>query len=731
MADVKAPRITDEMIAKVQQGSMQLSEDDAIALAGELYGRGLYGQVVNVCRQVIAARPARADAHNILGVALAAQGQRKEGVASLRRAIKLAPGQSVFHGNLGEVLRGGGQGADALLALIEAVRLDPRNAAAQNNLGIVRFERGEFAQAADAYRAALAVNPAFAEAWNNLGNALRMEGDADAARDAYQNALIHREVYPEVYNNLGTLLLELGRADAAEHALRKAIQQNPGYVDAHNNLAALYAGDGRDLEALRALGDVLRLSAEDRRALVLTARVQLRRGQFDPAEQACRIVLARAPGDVEAMVVLGQVLYETERTDAALAVLAQAVAARPEDAEARNYYGVTLKAVGRLDEARAELLKGVELCPTMYGAYANLSDLVDFATDRALFDRVETIVEVVGAGDAADPALREQLIPLHYAYAKALDDVGEKPRALTQYIAGGRLKRATLAYDAGEGAQFIADVKRVFDAEFFARRPFAGVSSEAPVFIVGMPRSGSTLVEQIIASHPQVFGGGEVKYLSHGLNVARDRFPYLSAYPEMARELNAAQFDQIARRYLADMMALAGPGFARWTDKLPTNYYFLGMIHLLFPKARIINTLRNPVDTCLSTFTKLFKDDVPHSYDLAELGAYYCRYVDLMAHWRAVLPAGVMTTVAYEDVVGDAEGEVRRLLAFLGLPWDEACLNFHASARPVKTASVAQVRKPLYRSSLERWRRYGPGLQPLIDALAPTRGLVGGLPEEK
>jgi len=316
---------------------------------------------------------------------------------------------------------------------------------------------------------------------------------------------------------------------------------------------------------------------------------------------------------------------------------------------------------------------------------------------------------------------------MHYAYAKALDDVGEHARALDQYIAGGRLKRATMAYDVADSGNFFAAIQRVFSADYFARRPFAGNPSRAPVFIVGMPRSGSTLVEQIIASHPAVFGGGEVKYLSQALTATRDRFPFLSHYPDMIGELNAAQFEQMASRYLADAMANAESA-TRITDKLPTNYYFVGLIATLFPNARIINTLRNPVDTCLSTFTKLFKDDVPHSYDLAELGDYYCHYLDLMDHWRQVLPAGMLTSVAYEDVVSDNEGTVRKLLEFLGLPWNAACLDFHASDRPVKTASVAQVRKPLYKTSVERWRKYGPGLDPLVAALEPTRGRLGGLP---
>jgi hypothetical protein len=236
------------------------------------------------------------------------------------------------------------------------------------------------------------------------------------------------------------------------------------------------------------------------------------------------------------------------------------------------------------------------------------------------------------------------------------------------------------------------------------------------VFIVGMPRSGSTLVEQILSSHPDVYGAGEVKHLSRALGQLRDRFPSLPKYPEMAEKVTPAQLDIVAKNY---QQALAqGAGNAkRITDKLLTNYFFLGLINLLFPKAHVIHTRRDPVDTCLSGFTKLFKDDMPHSYDLGELGRYYGKYRELMEHWEKVLPAGFMTTVVYEDVVADTEKEAKRLIEFLGLPWNDKCVDFHKSDRPVKTASVAQVRKPIYKTSVARWKKYGPGLQPLVDAI--------------
>jgi hypothetical protein len=231
-----------------------------------------------------------------------------------------------------------------------------------------------------------------------------------------------------------------------------------------------------------------------------------------------------------------------------------------------------------------------------------------------------------------------------------------------------------------------------------------------------MPRSGSTLVEQILASHPEVHGAGETKQLSRALARLRDRFPDLRPYPQMMSQLTSARMEIVASDYIARIDPIAA-GAKRVTDKLLTNFFFVGLIQLLFPRAKIIHTERDPVDTCLSGFTKLFREDMPHSYDLAELGRYYGKYRELMQHWRDVLPAGAMHSVAYEELVSDPETQARALIGFLGLEWDERCLDFHQSGRPVKTASVAQVRRPIYTDAVGRWRRYGAGLQPLIDAL--------------
>jgi Flp pilus assembly protein TadD len=681
-------------------------------MAGQLYGRGQFVQAERVCRQILTTMPNNADAHNILGVTLAAMGRHADAVEELRTAARLAPHAPAVHANFGEVQRQAGDLDGAKSALERAVQLDPKSAQALNNLGIVHYERREFKEAVDFYRRALDMQPAMAEALNNLGNALRMTGDADGAIHAYQDALTHREHYPEVYNNLGTLLQQQNRLEVAEHAFRKAINQNPRYIEAYNNLASLYVFQQKDVDALRVLGEALKIDGENSQTLLITARIQLRRNNQQAAEQAARAILAKTPDDADALTILGQVLHENDRYEEALAVLEKAVTANPKNPEALNFYGVALKSLGRLDEAREHMLDALRGNEMMYGAYANLSDLVDFSKGdgEELFERMDKIFSTVKNKQAPF------MLPLHYAYAKALDDRGEPERALDHYIAGGKMKRSQLAYNEEETHGFFDSIRAAFPKEMFDDRKFGGLGDDRPVFIVGMPRSGSTLVEQILSSHPDVYGAGEVKYLSVALGKLRDRFPNLPKYPEMVSKLTPAQMEIAAKGYLQALTASSGAA-KRVTDKLLTNYFFVGLLNLFYPNAKVIHTRRDPVDTCLSGFTKLFKDDMPHSYDLSELGRYYVKYRELMEHWEKVLPEGFMTTVVYEDVVADTEKEAKRLIAFLGLPWDEKCVDFHKSDRPVKTASVAQVRKPIYKTSVQRWKKYGDGLQPLVDAL--------------
>ena len=699
-------------LAQAQQGRVNVTPAKAVQMAIELYGAAKFAQAERVCRQIISSRPDNADAHNILGVSLNAQGKGEEAITELGRAVKLAPQAANLHANLGEVLRQNSKLDDAQKALEKAVELDPKNAQALNNLGIIQYEKRKFKDAVDYYKRALESAPHMSEALNNLGNALRIIGDNDGAMSAYQDALTYREVYPEAYNNLGTLLLADNKTAEAEHALRKAIAQNPRYIEAYNNLATSLAGQKKDVDALRLLGDALKIAPKNVSTLLITAKIQLRRSNHVAAEQATRLALQEQPENAEALTVLGQVLHETDRYDEAIDVLEKAVKHNPNSPEALNFYGVALKSVGRLDEARDHIVKALKMNSGMWGGYANLNDLVDFSTGvgEELFGQMDAIFE------SAKNTELDPFLPLHFAYGKALEDRGEHERALKHYITGGKMKRAQLEYNESETFGFFDAIREAFPKEIFENRPYQGISDDRPVFIIGMPRSGSTLVEQILSSHPDVFGAGEVKYLSRALGQLRDRFPSLPKFPEMMDKITPAQMDIVGKKYLEALSNGAGKS-KRITDKLLTNYFFVGLIHLLYPNAKFVNTQRDPVDTCLSGFTKLFKDDMPHSYDLAELGRYYGKYRELMEHWEKVLPKGVLKTVQYEDVVADTEKEAKGLIKFIGLDWDPKCVDFHKSDRPVKTASVAQVRKPIYKTSVKRWKKYGEGLQPLVDAI--------------
>lgn len=693
-----------------QPGPKRVPVTQALNVIRQLYSAGHLEQAEAACAQIAEQRPRLADAHNLLGVILNARGKPREAVKALQRALHLSPDTAQYLCNLGEIERQRGKLAEAQNALNRALSINPDDAQALNNLGIVHFDKREFGQAARYYEEAIKRNANYPEAHNNLGNALRMLNRQDEAIGQYQKALLQRQNYAEAYNNMASVLQERQQMEEAEFAYRRAFAINPRYIEPYNNLAVMLASVGRADEALRVLAEALRIAPNHVQVLVSVARIQIEKGNVAQAEQACRMALQSDPQNADAMAALGQVLHETDRFSEALAQFESAIKLKPALVDVRNYYGVALKSVGRMDDAREQFLKVIEQNPLALGAYANLGDLIKYSPDHRLLASMQDILSRTKDPDSL------ALVPLYFALGKAQDDVGEHEKALQSYLQGAKLKRKLLAYDEAATLRFMDEIKTFFPRTLFQDRPFKGHASERPIFIVGMPRSGSTLVEQILSSHPDTFGAGEIKTLSRVLANLRSRLPSLPKYPMMMQKLEPPHYKMVAEgyiKYIEDVSA----GALRTTDKLLTNYYFVGLINLLFPNAKIIHTKRNPVDTCLSAFTKLFKDDMPHSYDLGELGRYYRKYEELMQHWKEVLPDGVMTEIVYEDVVSDVEGMARKLVAFVGLPWSDQCVDFHESDRPVKTASVVQVRQPVYKTSVERWRRYGDKLQPLLDAL--------------
>jgi hypothetical protein len=304
-------------------------------------------------------------------------------------------------------------------------------------------------------------------------------------------------------------------------------------------------------------------------------------------------------------------------------------------------------------------------------------------------------------------------IELHFALAKAYEDVGRPAEAFSQLLDGNALKRRQIAYNEANALGMFDRVRAAFTPELFRTWQNVGHPSPAPVFVIGMARSGTTLVEQILASHQHVFGGGELKHFEEAAQAILRKFGDTPTFPEAVSDMTDDDFSALGAHYLARIERL-DPNALRITDKMPSNFVFAGLIHLALPNATIIHTIRDPVDTCLSCFSKLFMEGQDHTYDLAELGRYYRQYQALMAHWHTVLPPGRVLDVRYEDIVADLEGQARRLIAHCGLNWDPRCLDFHQTERPVLTASAAEVRQPIYNSSVGRWRVHEEALGALL-----------------
>jgi tetratricopeptide (TPR) repeat protein len=436
-------------------------------------------------------------------------------------------------------------------------------------------------------------------------------------------------------------------------------------------------------------------------------------GKFDAAIVEYRRAVQLKPDYPEALCNWGVALANLGRADEAEEKYRRAIIVDAGFAGAHHNLGVILKEAGRLDEARHAATRAIHLAPRNTSYYEHLATLRPFVAG----DRYITALEIL-AKNPAGLSDAEQT-HLHFALARAYEDTGSFGAAFAQLLAGNRLKRRHIGYDEAATLGCMDRMHELFGADFMARYRGAGLSSALPVFIVGMPRSGTTLIEQILASHPEIFGAGELTLFDQAAGALIGTLPGSPPFPDMALSLSGEHFRALAETYLGGL-AQRAPAASRIVDKMPGNFLFAGLIHLALPNAVIIHAMRDPIDTCLSCFSTLFSGGQEYTYDIAELGRYYRHYRALMAHWRSVLPPGRIVDVRYEDLVSDVEGVARRLVGHCGLAWDPRCLDFHRTERVVRTASATQVRRPIYQSSVGRWRKYQEFLGPLTDEIACT-----------
>jgi len=655
------------------------------------------------CRQVLAIWPGQTDAAYLLGLMAYTFGNLDLAIAHVREACRSPRAPAVYFSDLAEMCRQRGLLAEGEEAGRRAVALAPEFAPAWNNLGIVLQEMLKLDESRVCLERALALEPNNAEGLNNLANTLKRLGLAAEAEKRWTAALALKTDYAEVYSNLANLLNDQGEYDRAEGAARRAIELNPRLADAYVNLAAAHSVRHRHADALQALDALAAFAPGHARALAARALTLKELDRRDEALEAAKRAAVQAPESPEAHNAIGQVRQAMGEFEPALAAYDRAAALPgPAQMDAIANRGALFLEFGR----KAEAIKAADEAAK---AFPNAPGILFGQTELRRFERGDPLIGQMQLLLAREGNSLADRTTLHFGLAKAFLDIGDSEQAFRHYEEGNRLKRSTFAYDVESDERLMSEIADVFSPAPLAARAKAGARSETPVFVVGMPRSGTTLIEQILASHPMVQGAGELGRL-RALVEAIDGFP--ASVPSMTD----AQLKAVGEAYLAYIGPMAA-GRRRVVDKMPSNFLFAGLIRIVLPEAKIIHSRREPADTCLSCYTKLFAGAQAFAYEQTELGRFHRAYQRLMAHWRATLPASHFLEVDYEAVVDDLEMQARRMIAFLGLPWDEACLRFHETRRQVRTASVNQVREPIYRDSKGRWRKHAAHLKPLIAAL--------------
>jgi tetratricopeptide (TPR) repeat protein len=626
-----------------------------------LFNSGRYAELEKLAQTLVGQYPNFGLVWKILGVALKMQG--KAALDAMQKATALLPNDPEAHYNLANAMQELGQLEPAVAGYRRALELKFDDAGTHCNLGNVWQELGQFDEAMACFRTALKFEPGNAELHYNLGNALVKLDQPNDAIASFHQALALKPDYAEAYNNLGNALTETGQLDAAQESLRRALQINPGYVEAHNNL-------GNVLRELRLL---------------------------DAATGSYRRALAIKPNFAQAHVNLGLALRALGHHAEAEASCQAALETNPDLASALIFKAELHADQGQFAEAENAYRRAIVAEPESPKAWSGISRVRKMTPADATW-----LADVQRIAEKNIPPRKE--VYLRYALGKYFDDVKDFEQAFHNYRRANELTKSYSGrYEEQRQTLAVDLLTSIYDQAWIRRERIDTNTSVRPVFIVGMPRSGTSLAEQILASHPAVFGAGELAFWK---NAAVRR---ASAQQD---EMTVSTSDKTAEEYLSLLQSFS-PDALRVVDKMPGNFLYLGLIHATFPNARIIHMQRNPIDTCLSIYFQHFNATHVYANDLEDLAHYYTEYFRTMEHWRATLPANSILHVPYEGLVDDQESWSRKMLEFIGLPWDARCIDFHRNERKISTVSNWQVRQKISKSSVDRWLNYEKFVGPL------------------
>jgi len=612
-----------------------------------------------------------------------------------------------------------------------------KDIAALSHMALQHFEEGDLQQAQDVCQRLLRKRQ-HPDAILILGLIAHQQSEFKVAAERYQQFLGIKPKDAETHCNLGLALEELGRTELAIEHFHESIAIAADNAAVHGHLADVYTKLQRWEEAIEVYQQVLAIQAEDVVTIIKLGNVFLAAERWTQAIPRYEQALAIQPDNALVHKNLGSSLHKVGQWQTAIECFEQALGLRPDYIDARTELALVLRQLGRTEEALVQLEQAIDLKPDDIAAHISLANalrdlgqadlaierLEQFLSARPTCGMVYHHISMIKPKQALIPAVEKLLshphlsqgnaIYCHFALGNIFKDSKSFDQAFSHFLKANTLQREAISYDAKENSQTVDRLIKVYSKRFFQGKRQFGSASQLPVFIVGMPRSGSTLVEQILSSHALVHGAGELEAIIAAHVSIALQLKYANPPPECMSLIDRKMAEEYSARYLQELV-LHCPTAKHITDKLPGNFLRIGFIKTLFPKARIIHCQRNPLDSCISIFFHYFMG-LKWSFELTELGQYYSDYQRLMSHWQNLFP-GEIFTVQYEELVMDQERVSKQLIDYLDLEWDEKCIDFHNNERVVMTPSNIQVRQPMYRDSMNKWKPYKKHLQPLIEVL--------------
>jgi len=720
----------------------------------EAFGRHQAGELAAAARgyqSILARDPNNADAAHLLGVVLHQQGQSARAVELINRAVALRPSVPAFHANLAEVYRATGQFDRAVGCCRTALQLWKDYPEAHNNLGLALQALGRHDEALEHFKACLVLRPNDAMTHSNMGMVYRSLGQTEPALEHFQRAVDLNPRLAQCRTNLGQYLLDLGRAEEALPHCREAVALQPDLAEAHNNLGNVHRAMEQYTEARISYLEAMRLKPDLTQALANLGLSLQREGRLDEALPWLQRATELEPKSHLFLEYLAEALGDKDRNSDAIEVYQKMIQLEPGRPLTYNNLGWLYQEDGRFDDARQQFQQALNLLPSFPLAHISIGgleeELGNLEVAEACFRkalecnpghpialaRLATLLrDKLSDEDLAllelrlnDPALDK--LPranVQFGLAHVLDArqrYEEAAQLLSEANAASQavLEKKQQRYQPADHERFVTKTIAAFQPEMFSRLAGAGLDTRRPVFIFGLPRSGTTLIEQVLASHSMIHGAGEMilgrkdfEAIPGLLNRQGD--PSLACLddPRIATVIRKLAEDHDAR-----LAELGGPA-PRVVDKMPDNYMYLGLMALLFPNATFIHCRRDLRDIAVSCWITNFRS-IRWANSPELIAGRFAQYLRIMNHWRTVLPTPIVE-VDYEETVDDLESVSRRVVAACGLEWEPACLDFHQTRRPVRTASVTQVRQPVYRKSLARWKNYQQSLASLFAALPPS-----------